>query len=200
VGAVPGGATDGEIRCSVPRAARLLGISERAVRKRIAAGTLRAEPFGRSYRIWLPEDAPPPGPEPGPEPIEATFRPTGASVAVSPAAYAQLEAIRDRWLAPLVETIAEQAQQIGRLDAERDVAEQMVHEQRRRAERAEREREQLRRQAEALEAERDRLLAEAVHSASPAAPAGTSGAIGAGEGWEDPEPLWRRLWRSIKGE
>ncbi len=39
---------------SVPLAARALGISERAVRKRIAAGTLRAEPFGRSYRVWLP--------------------------------------------------------------------------------------------------------------------------------------------------
>ena len=96
----------------MPVAAQALGISERAVRKRIAAGPLRAEPFGRSYRVWLPEDAPPPGPEPGPaagpepgptpgldqgpergpEPIEAQFR--ARAVTVSPAAYTQLEAIR----------------------------------------------------------------------------------------------------------
>ena len=73
---------------SIPLAARTLGISERAVRKRIAAGTLAAEPFGRSYKVWLPSEVPEPGPvltgassgphgpgaEPGPEPIEARFR------------------------------------------------------------------------------------------------------------------------------
>ncbi len=45
-----------------------------------------------------------------------------ASVAVNPNARAQLEAIRDEWLQPLVETIARQAEQIGRLQAERDGA------------------------------------------------------------------------------
>ena len=195
---------------SVPVAARTLGISERAVRKRIAAGTLRAEPFGRSYRVWLPEDAAPPGPEPGPapgpgqgpehgpEPIEAEYR--ARAVTVSPSAYAQIEAIRDQWLAPLVAQITEQAQQIGRLEAERDTAEQMVEEQRRRAERTEREREDLRRRAEALEAERDELRAEVTRSAPPAAPAGTYEAEDAGDVWEDPQPLWRRLWRAIRGE
>ena len=189
----------------MPVAARALGISERAVRKRIAAGTLRAEPFGRSYRVWLPE-APPPGPEPGPaagpdpgpEPIEAQFR--ARAVTVSPAGYAQLEAIRDQWLAPLVAQITEQAERIGRLESERDIAEQLADEQRRRAERAERDREELRRQAEALQVERDRLLAEATQSAPPAAPASTRETIGTDETWEDPEPLWRRVWRAIRGE
>ncbi len=45
-----------------------------------------------------------------------------ASVVVNPNARAQLEAIRDEWLQPLVETIARQAEQIGRLQAERDGA------------------------------------------------------------------------------
>ncbi len=40
--------------------------------------------------------------------------------AVSPAARSQLEAIRDEWLAPLVAQIREQAEQIGRLQAERE--------------------------------------------------------------------------------
>ena len=39
---------------------------------------------------------------------------------VNPNARAQLEAIRDEWLQPLVSTIAEQAERIGRLEQERD--------------------------------------------------------------------------------
>ena len=39
-----------------------------------------------------------------------------------PATHAPLAAIRDEWLAPLVERIAEQAETIGRLEAERDAA------------------------------------------------------------------------------
>ncbi len=39
---------------TVPEAARTLGISERAVRKRIQAGTLRATPRGRSFDVYLP--------------------------------------------------------------------------------------------------------------------------------------------------
>lgn len=69
---------------SVPDAGRRLGISERAVRKRIHAGTLRAEPFGRSFMVWLSDDADPVGPEPGPvlgpEPYEAQYRVTPADV------------------------------------------------------------------------------------------------------------------------
>lgn len=86
---------------SVPVAAKALGISERAVRKRIHAGTLRAEPFGRSFMVWLPDEeervaepgpepgpasgpehqrGPVPGPEPGPEPFEAAYRVTPTEI------------------------------------------------------------------------------------------------------------------------
>ena len=42
------------VRYSVPEAARALGISERAVRKRIDAGTLEATKEGRSWVVVLP--------------------------------------------------------------------------------------------------------------------------------------------------
>ena len=179
---------------SVPVAARALGISERAVRKRIAAGTLRAEPFGRSYRVWLPEEVPPPGPEPGPargpehgpEPIEAQFR--ARAVTVSPAAYAQLEAIRDQWLAPLVAQITEQAERIGRLEAERDAARAAESE--------------ARRWAEIVGMERDQLRAAIAQDASHAAPGDTSEAQGHEHDVGHLRPLGRlqRLWRVIRGE
>ena len=77
----------GQRPVSVPAAAQALGISERAVRKRIHAGTLRARPFGRSFMVWLPDNAgplaepgPAPGPEPGPEPIEAAYRVAPAEI------------------------------------------------------------------------------------------------------------------------
>jgi hypothetical protein len=50
----PGAAPAAPVRCSVPEAARALGISERAVRKRIGAGTLRAERDGRAWAVELP--------------------------------------------------------------------------------------------------------------------------------------------------
>lgn len=53
------GATDpeprhGSARYSVPEVARALGISERAVRKRITAGTLDAEKDGAAWAVFLP--------------------------------------------------------------------------------------------------------------------------------------------------
>jgi hypothetical protein len=61
------------------------------VRKRIHAGTLHAQPFGRSFMVWLPDDAetvgapgpepgPASGPERGPEPIEAAYQVTPAEI------------------------------------------------------------------------------------------------------------------------
>jgi len=44
----------GTARYSVPEAARALGISERAVRKRITAGTLDAEKEGVAWSVFLP--------------------------------------------------------------------------------------------------------------------------------------------------
>ena len=65
---------------------------------------------------------------------------------VSPSARAQLEAIREEWLQPLVATISQQAERIGRLEAERDgVSAQLAAKDETIAE--------LRRRAEAAEAE-----------------------------------------------
>ncbi len=50
----------------------------------------------------------------------ATATATDTLVLVNPNARAQLEAIRDEWLAPLVAQITSQAVQIGYLEAERD--------------------------------------------------------------------------------
>jgi len=47
------GTNGGTGRYSVPQAARYLGISERAVRKRIEAGTLAAERDGRQWVVFL---------------------------------------------------------------------------------------------------------------------------------------------------
>ncbi len=45
---------------------------------------------------------------------------TGHMAAISLAARSQLEAVRDEWLAPLVDRIQSQAERIGRLEAERN--------------------------------------------------------------------------------
>ena len=86
-----------------------------------------------------------------------TDRPTNGAPAVSEAARRQLEAIRDEWLAPLVAQIREQAEEIGRLRAEREA----VTEER---DRLWHEREDDRRLAgqlvNLLKAERDELRAE----------------------------------------
>ena len=36
--------------------------------------------------------------------------------------------------------------------------------------------------------------------ASQATPANTSAAEDAGGAWEDPQPLWQRAWRALRGE
>ena len=52
-GTADAGTRRGTARYSVPEAARALGISERAVRKRIEAGTLHAERVGRAWSVAL---------------------------------------------------------------------------------------------------------------------------------------------------
>ena len=88
--------------------------------------------------------------------------------AVSPAARAQLEAIRDEWLAPLVAQIREQAERIGRLEAERDAlaAQVAATEAREAGERGAADQlvDLLQEQRDALRAELDRVRA--VHDAA----------------------------------
>jgi len=86
-----GGTNGGTGRYSVPQAARYLGISERAVRKRIDAGTLAAKRDGRQWVVFLAAvpDAVPGGTGGGTgsadgavpsEPIEAQYRVTPAEI------------------------------------------------------------------------------------------------------------------------
>jgi len=109
-------------------AAQRLGLSERGVLKRIHARTLTAERDGKRWIVYLPSE---PSSGLGSEPIRTANRtssepvePIEADYRVAPAARQQLEAIRDEWLAPLVAQITEQAEALGRLEAERDQARQ----------------------------------------------------------------------------
>ncbi len=52
----PTSISSGTIRYSVPEAAKLLGITERAVRKRIEAGTLLGKRNGREWVVLLPKE------------------------------------------------------------------------------------------------------------------------------------------------
>lgn len=64
ISAGPGaGTSSGTTWYTVPAAADRLGLTERAVRKRIAAGTIMAERTAAGWRVALPTE---PGPEPGP--------------------------------------------------------------------------------------------------------------------------------------
>jgi hypothetical protein len=132
--AVPGGGTEGgTTRYSVPQVARLLGISERAVRKRITAGTLSAERTRTGW--WVDMEAVPTEPsavpaEPSPEPAAAlggTAVPGGGtSTALTEAQRAEaLGEYAAAILAPAFATIERleavnraQAETIGRLQAE----------------------------------------------------------------------------------
>ena len=141
-------ATDAGAWLTVAEAARVLGISAGAVRKRIERGQLEARKVSGQWAIPVPDATEAaPGTRHDTTRQDATGdttrhdRATGPTAApiVPAVAYAQLEAIRDQWLAPLVERIGELEREAGRLTAERDALE--------------RERDQLRQQLE------DRALA-----------------------------------------
>ena len=210
---------------SVPAAAQALGISERAVRKRIHAGTLRAAPFGRSFMVWLPEDAPPAGPEPGPalgpehgpepgpEPIEARFtsatpaeveraieRTAGRYVADFAALYDRIAAeVGQLYEAQLVakdETIATQRELVAHQAEILAEARDRLDDLRRRAEAAEAELSAIRL---AHERERDELRAQA----SPAPPSEAPTILVMAEASTSDKPvqsLWQRLRRALGGE
>jgi len=211
---------------SVPAAAQALGISERAVRKRIHAGTLRAQPFGRSFMVWLPDDGevvaepgpepgPAPGPEHGPEPIEAEYRVTPEELQVA------IERTGAKYIndfTGLYEMINEALgrQYEARL-AERDLAlaakdETIATQREALASQAERMAEQqamiaeARRRAEAIEVEYARRREEDDQARLKAAqvPPETPGATG-GEHADNPSPalaagFWTRVRRVFGGE
>jgi hypothetical protein len=132
-------ATTRRVAQRIDQYAALHGISVGAVRKRIQRGQLDAHK-GEDHR-WYVLDAVPRD-ESGQDTRQdatgqdATTAPV-TTVIVNPNARAQLEAIRDEWLQPLVGTIAEQAERIGRLEHERDGQADTIAELRGRAEVAE---------------------------------------------------------------
>ena len=128
--------TEQDTIVSVADAAVVLGVSTDAVRKRIRRGQLTAQKVGAQWFVVLDErpvarqdrtksafgtrqDKPVSRPETGQDR-------TGQPVVISGAAQAQLEAIRDEWLAPLVAQISDQAETIGRVTAERDALQRRV--------------------------------------------------------------------------
>ncbi|MDP9374418.1 MAG: hypothetical protein M3Q65_18610 [Chloroflexota bacterium] len=173
-------ATTGAVGVRVDRYAAARGEKAGTVRKRIQRGQL-AGYKGADHRWYVvgevardaTRDAT------GQDGTRDTRHDAAGAVAVNPNARAQLEAVRDEWLAPLVARITEQAERIGRLGAER---------------------EELRRRAEAAEAERDELRARL--EAAQAAPADTGAPtvlIVEGDGHTHRPPLWQRLWRGLRG-
>ena len=99
----------GTARYSVPEAARALGISERAVRKRITAGSIPAEKEGHAWAVFLPPEAgavPDAEPEPRAAPGAVLTEPEGGTEAAP-------GAVPD--LAPLVALVERQGDEIVRL-------------------------------------------------------------------------------------
>ncbi len=131
---VPGG----EVVVSVADAATVLGISEGAVRKRIERGQLSGRKVSGQWQIILNETPTSHATGHDTTSDETRQHPEGARShttrrdatttggtnlpTVAPAAMAQLEAIRDEWLQPLIDQLKDQAEEIGRLKSERDAA------------------------------------------------------------------------------
>ena len=188
---------------SLEEAADRLGITVNAVCHRLKRGTLGGHKTPAGWVVvWPPTRATDHGPTidaawsvaDQPTTNRPTNQPTKGTPAVSDAARRQLEAIRDEWLAPMVGQIREQAEEIGRLRAER----QAVAEER---DRLRLEREDDRRLAsqlvDLLQAERDELRAEVERlRVSPESPPA--------DNWKNVEPArevsaqwWRRWLRQV---
>jgi excisionase family DNA binding protein len=104
-------------------AARRAGVSPRTIRRWIQRGILPATVTPDGYLIAvgdLGSAAAGAGQRSRPRGHAATDTDMATPVIVNPTARAQLEAIRDEWLAPLVAQITTQAERIGHLEAERD--------------------------------------------------------------------------------
>ena len=161
---------------TIAAAADRLGVSENAVRQRIKRGTIDAAKVDGVWRVALPdpEDDQQDGYQgrPSGDPL-ADQEATGRSVVIPEAARAQLAAIRDEFVSPLVATIGALERELGRREAERD--------------QATRERDEL--QAE-LASLRDAAVArsEALGATEPPKQASETLAL-----------RWRRWWRGIKG-
>lgn len=111
---------------TVKEAAQLLGIGERAVRKRIAARTLRADHIDGQWHVWPHAEAGPahgtgagttepgPGPEQGRGPAEPRNRAVEPASSVAVAAMQQMV---QQIVGPLADANARQAAELERLHA-----------------------------------------------------------------------------------
>jgi hypothetical protein len=119
------------VTVTTDEAARIASVSARTIRRWIQRGILPAKPTQDGYLVATADLA---GVQAAAgqrsrsrghavtDPITdaVTTAATDMPVTVNPNARAQLEAIRDEWLQPLVATISQQAERIGRLEAEQE--------------------------------------------------------------------------------
>ena len=131
----------GPVSVPVKEAATLLGIGERAVRKRIATGSLQAERVSGAWFVRLDRAEPRHGTSGSSSANGNRNHSTGAPV---PKASDQLQLVMQEWVAPLVDRIAGLERELGREQVRRETAELrltevtgMTDELRRRAEEAE---------------------------------------------------------------
>jgi hypothetical protein len=122
---------DGTLLVSVSDAAAILGISEAGVRKRIQRGQLTGQKVDGNWILAVPRDSVTGQPEPLSRdrhaPRHATERDSVTVTSPTEQGQRQLETLRDTLLKPHLElierqqvTLMEQAERIGRLEAERD--------------------------------------------------------------------------------
>ena len=155
---------------SVQEAAPRLGISERAVRKRIAAGKLAGVMIDRAWYVRLPEPAEPAeqGREPG---ADRNYTGAGTEAASpAPVAATPAEQVIQAVLAPFIRELGEVREDLGR--------------ERERRERAERERDALQARVEAL------TYTSTPRGDNPLLPAPPEPSQDA----QSPRPWWRRLF------
>lgn len=171
--------TEGDTILSVADAAVVFGISEGAVRKRIERGQIAARKTAGQWRIVLNATDATRRDETG---YDNTTRPKTTNTAVPPdRPRAQLDAVMQEWLAPLVRQIAEQGETIG------EQRERIAH---------------LMAERDTAESERDQLRALLAASAPPGGAQITAEARDDLPNAADPPPSrswWHRLWHGPSG-
>jgi len=202
-------ATDTAKLVTAEEAGRLVGVSARTIRRWIQRGILQAVATDDGQRV-VPADLPTAKSAAGGHghghgrghrrAVVDTVTDTDMDMdmdttvsvstpaTVSPAAVAQLEAIRDQWLRPLMDRNEDLARENGRLAAERDAA---ARERDRAQEQLDADRSLADQLVDLLQAERDAALAEVARlseiPSTPAAPVTVSNASPAAT----PAPWWR---------
>ena len=172
----------------IAEAAAQLGVTVELLRKRAQRKTIPAyKADGRWFivvdaaleRDDLPDGTDQDGTSRPGRSVSWTADQASRPTAVPLAARAQLDAIRDEWLQPLIDQLKEQAEQIGRLEAERDIVTG--------------ERDELRRRVAGLEAElrRDVPNPHPTHSDDVDAPDAPDNTFVAGP------PAWRRAPEAV---